>query len=826
MTGRFILNRRTIRLTSLLITIAGVGARAAAQEPPPAPAPADTTPQRQLRPIPVDEIPAGAVTVADLLTRIRETLRGDTILNRLDSGLGQLERTVGVGREALTPDALQRASFDELVDVEQSWRGYQGEVSSLQRRLSERGTALESVAARLDTTRILWSLTRDSTPETELPVELRARVLEVLARIDSVDRQLRDPRTRVLGMRDRAAATLVTVRESIDLIRNARAEARRQVFRQDSPPFWRMFDVQPDSAAAASLSTTSFEGRMQAAGEYFRTHSWRLWLQLLVAAVIAAAVYALRHRASQWSAGQGASESLSLFDRPIASGLLIALALSRYFHPGAPASVYDVMLLLALLPLGVLLPAVLTREARKAGYLVIAITLTVLAFELLVTTMVVLRLAAVAVSLAGIVAFAWLLAARDVRGLAAQRGWWRSVRFGAWIGGAGLAASILANLLGYVNLAGILVTGMIYTAFAALAAATAAAVLDGILAVALTTGSSRSTLLHRQQGDLLRRGRRFIHLAVTILWLIGTLRIFRILEPAFDTARAIFGATLPIGSWTLSLGDVLVFVVGLWLAVVAARFTQAILREEVLSRMALPRGVPDSMSRLAYYAILVLGFLFAFGAAGLDLSKLTIIVGALGVGIGFGLQNIVNNFISGLILLFERPVQVGDTVELDTLMGSVKDIGIRASVIRTFSGADVIVPNGDLIAGRVVNWTLTDQRRRVEIPVGVAYGSEPQRVIDILTRVAGQHPDAVSPPEPTTHFIGFGESSLDFMIWVWTGRFDRWWLMRTEVLTTAYEALAEAGIEIPFPQRDLHLKTVQQAAARALAPQRASDDTA
>jgi small-conductance mechanosensitive channel len=712
------------------------------------------------------------------------------------------------------------------VDVEQSWRGYEGQVSELQRRLSERGTALESVAATLDTTRILWSLTRDSTPETELPVELRARVLEVLARIDSVDRQLRDPRTRILGMRDRAAATLVMVRESIDLIRGARAEARRRVFRQDSPPLWRMFEVQPDSTAEASLSAASFEGRMQAAGEYFRTHSWRLWLQLLVAAAVAAAVYALRHRASQWSDGQGATQSLSLFERPIASGLLIALALSRYFHPGAPASVYDVMLMLALLPLGVLLPAVLTREARKAGYLVIAITLIVLAFELLVTTMVVLRLAAVAVSLAGIVAFTWLLTARDVRAQAAQQGWWRSVRIGAWIGTAGLATSILANLLGYVNLAGILVTGMIYTAFAALAAATAAAVLDGILAVALTTGSSRSTLLQRQQGDLLRRGRRFIHFAVAVLWLIGTLRIFRILEPVFDTARAIFEATVPIGSWTLSLGDLLVFVIGLWLAVAAARFTQTLLREEILARMALPRGVPDSMSRLAYYAILVLGFLFAFGAAGLDLSKLTIIVGALGVGIGFGLQNIVNNFISGLILLFERPIQIGDVVELESLMGTVKNIGIRASVIRTFSGAEVIVPNGDLISGRVINWTLSDQKRRVEIPVGVAYGSDPQRVIDILGEVAQRHPDTLEDPPPATHFVGFGDSSLDFMIWAWTGRLDRWWQMRTEILTEAYAALGEAGIAIPFPQRDLHLKTVQEAAARALAPQRARDDTA
>ncbi len=795
--------------------LAAVSTPAAAQETQTAPQVADTTAQRRLQPIPVSDIPAQAVTVAGLLTTIRETLRGDTILDRLDSQLVRLEDAVTRGQEAITPDALQRAPFDELMDVEQSWRGYEERITTLQARLADRGAVVESVAATLDTTRTRWTLTRDSTPPAELPDELRDRVVGVLARTDSVERQMRDPRDRILSLRDRAAENLVMVREVISLIRDARSEARRQIFRQDSPPLWQMFGAPPDSAAV-SISDASFGGRVAAAGEYLRTHTWRLWLQLLLAAVITAALYGLRRRASQWSTAEQPVGSLTLFDRPIAGGLLIPLALSRYLHPGAPASVYDFMWVFALLPLVVLLPLVLTQEARKAGYLVIAVTLIALAFELLVTTLVWLRLAAIGVSLAGIVAFTWLLAARDVRERASQRGWWRAVRVGAWIGTASLIGSILANVFGYVNLAGILVTGIIYTAFAGLAAATAAAVLDGIFAVALTTGSARSELMRRQQQLLLRRGSGFIHVAIATLWLIAALRLFRLLEPVYDIVTAVLGAEFAIGSWTLSLGSILLFAVSLWLAVFTARITQSVLREEVLSRMVLPRGVPDAMSRLAYYAILVLGFLFAFGAAGIDLSRLTIIVGALGVGIGFGLQNIVNNFISGLILLFERPIQIGDTVELDTLMGSVREIGIRASVIRTFSGADVIVPNGDLIAGRVVNWTLTDQRRRVEIPVGVAYGSDPQRVIDILTGVAGQHPDRVSPPEPTTHFIGFGESSLDFVIWVWTGRFDRWWMMRTEILTSAYAALAEAGIEIPFPQRDLHLRSVDAEAGRIL----------
>jgi small-conductance mechanosensitive channel len=233
--------------------------------------------------------------------------------------------------------------------------------------------------------------------------------------------------------------------------------------------------------------------------------------------------------------------------------------------------------------------------------------------------------------------------------------------------------------------------------------------------------------------------------------------------------------------------------------------------------------MPHSISTMAHYVILGIGFLIACAAAGLDLNKFALLAGAFGVGIGFGLQNIVNNFISGLILTFERPIQIGDTIEIDSLVGIVKRIGIRASYVRTFSGAEVIVPNGDLIAGRVVNWTLSDQLRRIELPIGVAYGNRPAHVIEVLLEVAKGHEEILDNPEPVVLFNGFGESSLDFEMRVWTANFDFWRRVSSDVAAQAYDALAEAGIEIPFPQRDLHIKSVEVSAADALAARRADE---
>ena len=161
-----------------------------------------------------------------------------------------------------------------------------------------------------------------------------------------------------------------------------------------------------------------------------------------------------------------------------------------------------------------------------------------------------------------------------------------------------------------------------------------------------------------------------------------------------------------------------------------------VLQKDVFTRVRTGRGVPYAMSGLVRYTLIFLGLLVGLSAAGIELSKLTVIVGGLGVGIGFGLQNVVNNFVSGLILLFERPIQVGDSVQLPDTWGKIKRIGIRVSVIHTFDGAEVIVPNGMLISDKVTNWTLSDRRRRIEVDVGVDYGTPAQRVIDLLVGVA------------------------------------------------------------------------------------------
>jgi small-conductance mechanosensitive channel len=310
---------------------------------------------------------------------------------------------------------------------------------------------------------------------------------------------------------------------------------------------------------------------------------------------------------------------------------------------------------------------------------------------------------------------------------------------------------------------------------------------------------------------------RLTNLLAAIFWLATTLNAFRLLGPVWDGLKTLFVSEATFGNFSVSLGGIFAFVVAIWLGVMVSRILRFVLEEDVYPRVSLPRGVPSAISSMIHYALITIAFFVALAVAGIDLSSFAIIAGAVGVGIGFGLQNIVNNFVSGLILLFERPIQAGDSIELGPLFGRVGRIGIRSSTVRTFQGAEVIVPNADLIAKEVINWTLSDAHRRLEVPVGVSYSSNPRQVIDLLVKAAHTHREVMKEPEPFAIFVGYGASSIDFELRAWVSNFGEGLRIQTELLLDIWDRLEEAGIEIPFPQQDLHLRSVDETAAAMLA---------
>jgi small-conductance mechanosensitive channel len=233
-----------------------------------------------------------------------------------------------------------------------------------------------------------------------------------------------------------------------------------------------------------------------------------------------------------------------------------------------------------------------------------------------------------------------------------------------------------------------------------------------------------------------------------------------------------------------------------------------VLMKKIFPRYDLDVGVSQSMATIVRYVLIIIGLIIIFQTTGIDLSALGLLFGALGVGIGFGLQNITNNFISGLIILFERPIKVGDRIEVADLAGNIIDISARATTIVTNDNIVVIVPNSDFINTRVINWSHNNKQVRLNFPVGVSYNEDPEKIKKLLTEVANANKGVLSSPKPYILFEGFGDSSLNFIVMVWTSEYiDRPKILRSELYYEIFAKFKEHHVEIPFPQQDIHLKS-------------------
>ncbi|MCB2113735.1 MAG: mechanosensitive ion channel family protein [Parvularculaceae bacterium] len=265
-----------------------------------------------------------------------------------------------------------------------------------------------------------------------------------------------------------------------------------------------------------------------------------------------------------------------------------------------------------------------------------------------------------------------------------------------------------------------------------------------------------------------------------------------------------------VGGVVISLSDIFFAIATFVGILMLTRLFQGAMQRGPLAHARIDSGIKNSLTTLLGYFGLVLAAVFGLGVLGLDLSNLALIAGALSVGIGFGLQSIVNNFVSGLILLFERPIKAGDWIVTTSGEGIVKKISVRSTEIETFDRAAIIIPNSELIAATVTNWTHKSALGRIRVNVGVAYNSDPELVRDILTKIAMDHPLIVRYPEPFVVWNDFGASSLDFELRAYLSDIGKGLQVRTDIRFEIFKAFKENGIEIPFPQQDVYIRSAPE----------------
>ena len=259
---------------------------------------------------------------------------------------------------------------------------------------------------------------------------------------------------------------------------------------------------------------------------------------------------------------------------------------------------------------------------------------------------------------------------------------------------------------------------------------------------------------------------------------------------------------------SVTIGSVFLLLILFASVIIVERIVQKQLIRRFLCRTKLQPSLQFGMSRIIGYTMIAVGFYVAFQLVGVDLSSLAIIAASLGVGIGFGLQNIINNLVSGIIILAERPISIGDRIEVAGVAGRVTKIQLRSTTVVTNDNITMIVPNADFISNTVTNWSHGDPKVRIRVPVGVAYGSDLKLLQGLLLEAAAEHPKALGDPSPVVLFTEFGDNSLNFELGVWTQEMTATPIHFTSEMNFIIEQkLRDNDIEIPFPQRDLHIRS-------------------
>lgn len=792
---------------------------------------AQLQPQSAAPSTPAPPSPPPIITLAEIPLRADTDLRyADGILQRvaatdpaaaLTPALLDIGASVDEKIHQLQPTQLRTLPILRLESLERHWLFDARRLNRWHADMRQATAWYANAAAELARRKTEWQATKISTDAESLPPVLADRVDSVIAQLTAAAQALSGPLSRQVVLAQRANAIEDQIEAGQRSVTDAIDYVDARLLRVDSPPIWELGRGPNANANTMAMLRAGLGIEFRFAREYGAADSGnQRALHVLQAVLLPLLLWLARKSRQAIRAGVMSETAAGVLGRPLSTWLLVSMLAVLALEPDAPLMVQQVALVVAAWPMLRLLPPPSRRQLDLWPYVITALFLAErLGFLFLANTLYY-RVSTIGAATVALAAILWLLA-RGRRLPQQSTRLARGLRGVAWCAAFLLGVSIAANIIGNVSLSEMLTSGIIGSGYFGLMLYAGVTVIITLLQLLLARqGVSRFRLAREHAPPLVQLLIRLLMAAAAAGWAVYTMDRFRVLRPAYALASDVLSYTLTVGEVSISLGNVLVFVISVPIAFWTARMIRLLLRDEIMTRMSLPRGVGNSVASLSYYLVLLMGLAVALSAAGFKTNQLTIVFGALGVGIGFGLQGVVNNFVSGLILMFERPIQPGDVIEISGTSGQVRDIGMRATRIKTFEGADVIVPNGTLLSDKLTNWTLLDRSRRIDGNVGVAYGSDPRQVIALLDAVARATPGIDADPVPVVLFMGFGDSAMNFSLRAWTTDFDRWIDIRSDMLTNMYDALRQAGIEIPFPQRDVHLTSISDAASNAMAQRR------
>lgn len=712
-----------------------------------------------------------------------------------------------------------RQKVDNLI---RKWSGYRTLLENWGDIINEYEQRNSLLLDEVNRNKKTWELTLESAASEELPVEIIEDIRKVTESFIKLKKDIAEENNDFLILESKINLQILNTEDVIDELIDLKNSRVYDLFYLRHEPLWKTSFKTPTDHKSENIRSESIRENISGIQQFAKNNEHTLYLFLISIVLIALFIRYLRRYFIRYPFKETDRDLQKAKDIMMthfgASIFFLSLVAAKLFLTATPRLFDDILLFMMLVATLPLAQPYIHKRYKKICYIVIIFYLMDAAKTYIWFSSPQYRLYLLAEALL-VIGATYYFTHPYLKTLKMDIGkfGWQLIRISPILYLLS-AISIISNLLGYTNLTDlslkICTQGSILTVifFGALLVAKgiSTSFIHGHYGRMATYNAGKKSARHLKSLKILR-------VIAFICWGIIFLKLIDVLRPLTNSLEDIMTEPYRVGSSTLTIGTILTFIGIIASSYLITRFVSYAFDEVdtgLLKLIKFSKGIPAAISMVIRYFIIAFGVILALSSLGIDLSKFNLMAGALGLGIGFGLQTVISNFVSGIILVFERPILPGDTVEVDNLLGKVNRIGVRSSSISTFDGAEVVVPNNNLIANDLINWTLSSNSKRIEVLVGTSYDADPNEVLKILFDAASENESVIKTPPPQALFSEFGDSSLNFRLRFWV-HYEKGLQTKSEVSIAIYNLLKQNGIEIPFPQRDVRIRELPEQQANA-----------